>query len=840
MPNNATQLYHKNPDLQIVLDFLDRCAPDGQHLTARYHDAHELEAVKEACAELGNYPANTIPAREPGGAAPVAGNAPHGLTLDREDWLALAGNAMSLLAQALRMRLPAINAALKLVPVKWDALALPDGALAAWGVSAGMVALPARTVFDYFGSRYPISAEQRGKYAIVRDVEHAIAYKENNAPGFLFEKDGIQRFACNADDWQNEVTSARALLNDHLSLMLKIGLQMLEAGASGHLKELHPVLALAAEAPSLVRLQTLLETYEDHVASYGAGQNRFRSKLLQNCLGEFQQWRAKCSPADKEMPAIADSGSPICNTKAWKWIDSGAATVVAPAPEVPLVTTSTTPAADPVIAEGVIIPAGVTVARGAHVRVCAITPESRLKPGTVLHGDVSIASHTRFDGPLTIMHDVRIGRGLTFGPGLILTEGATISSFTVRCTLPRGTRIGGSLRIGESSTVGGDVSFGEENWIGEHVHIGENVRFGPYVSVDNGIAIGANAWIKGHTRLIGNVPENAEVAAHVAGRKTVGQAQAGPAYAISISPFTITKNEAIRERPAAVRQPLALELDREEACQDDRPNTAVQKTRTPDRSPRVTLPGKSHSPMARSPAATSGPGAGPRTPPAVGKAMFIPEGVTDTPPMHPEPPGGMQRKRGGDAMAGRHAKRFCTGLESRYKDAEPGDAPLTTLHRPDNGTQENPHARPRLLNKSAFLPVVSTSTSTSTVTSTAAWLDLQRPMQRPSGAATESTAALASPVRQGVGIEPAERRESAAGLAATRLHAPESPMDRALQRKAWETSFINKENRDVLERGMRQSIRVPTTNANVRPVANAPEPLTRQRSPMAASKGPSL
>jgi hypothetical protein len=64
--------------------------------------------------------------------------------LDREAWLALAEGVMPLLAQAWRRRLPATNAALKLVPAPWDALALPHRALAAWGTAAGMIALAAK------------------------------------------------------------------------------------------------------------------------------------------------------------------------------------------------------------------------------------------------------------------------------------------------------------------------------------------------------------------------------------------------------------------------------------------------------------------------------------------------------------------------------------------------------------------------------------------------------------------------------------------------------------------------------------------------------------------------
>jgi hypothetical protein len=157
MPNSATQLCHKNPDLQIVLDFLGRCAPDGQQVTAHYQDAHELDAVKAACAAWRVHPVDIIPALAMYGGE----QAPTGLMFEREAWLALAKEAISLLAQELRTRLPAINAALKLVPAPWDTLALPDSALAAWGTTAGMIALPGRTVFDYLGSRYPSESVQR-------------------------------------------------------------------------------------------------------------------------------------------------------------------------------------------------------------------------------------------------------------------------------------------------------------------------------------------------------------------------------------------------------------------------------------------------------------------------------------------------------------------------------------------------------------------------------------------------------------------------------------------------------------------------------------------------------
>ena len=75
MPNNATQLYHKNPDLQIVLDFLDRCVPEARQMVAYYEDAHALEAVKAACAESTSIPATIIAVREPGALPPANENA---------------------------------------------------------------------------------------------------------------------------------------------------------------------------------------------------------------------------------------------------------------------------------------------------------------------------------------------------------------------------------------------------------------------------------------------------------------------------------------------------------------------------------------------------------------------------------------------------------------------------------------------------------------------------------------------------------------------------------------------------------------------------------------------
>ena len=824
MPNNTTQLYHKNPNLQVVLDFLVRCTTHDQQMTALYQHAHQLTAVKAACAALNIHPADSVATCSREHESLPADDLQPCLILGREDWLLLAESAMPLLAQELRKRLPAINAALKLVPVPWDALSLPDGALAAWGTAASMIALPGRTVFDYFGSRYPGDARQRGRYSIVRDVNQAAAYRMSNAFGFLLAKEGTQNFACRSDSWRDEAASARAMLDGHLSLMLKIGLQMLEAGATCQLQDLRTVLALAGESPSLVRIQILFETYEEHVASYGAGQNRFRSTMLKNCMDQFQHWQASCGLPDSGEAAAGHRDTPVRSTREWKWVETGvedwapgiscpgpamavpgtppaaSPTTATMSPAMSTTTTKTTPTTpakatgiEPMIAEGVIIPKGVTVARGAHVRVCTISANTSLKPGTILHGDVSIASHTRFDGPLTIMHDVRIGWGLTFSAGLILTEGATISTFAVKRALPRGTRISGSLRIGEGVTVGGNVSFGAENWIGNHVRIGANVRFGPYVQVDDGVSIGANAWIKGHARLIGAVPMNAEVDCQAGGRNTVGEKPAGPPYAIHISAFSITKNETIRERMATPRPPLATGSDAGPEHAADLP-PAAQRAGSPHCLADETSANR-------------------RLPSCQDGAAIRGGSTTVSPPSaHADSSPGIPRKRGGDVLAGRSTKRVCTGLELRYKDAETEYPPAVAERRPDHHPPKKSADLTRRLNKSAFLPVQATSTSgmTSTSTSTStAWLDQQGP----------TSVALPEAAKQ---------------------RAPELPMDRAAQRKAWESLVISKENQSGLERAMRQSIRVPIANACAKPDERMPEPMTRHAGPMAAIKGPNM
>ena len=827
MPNNATQLYHKNPILQIVLDFLERCTPDGQRMTARYENVQEFEPIRTACADADIYPVAEIP--EPGqqGIQPC-------LRIDRADWLKLSESAMPQLVQELRKRLPAINAALKLAPVKWDALALADGELALWGTAAGMIALPARTVFDYFGSRYPADAPQRGKYAVVTNVGRAAVYQENQVPGFLLSKAGSQNFACSGEDWRAEVTSARALVNHHISLMLKVGLQMLEAGASFQLKEMRSVLAMANETPSLARLKTLLEVYEDHVANYGAGQNRFRNKLLESTLGEFQAWQDEIRLAETERANVGHDRSAIGKLRPWKWVDSGVDSQRG-SNDLPDLTTAVVPeaqssasAADPVIEDGVIIPNGVRVARGAHVRVCAISSGTRLKPGTVLHGDVSIASHTRFEGPLTIMHDVRIGWGLTFGPGLILTEGATVSTFTVQSPLPPGTRIAGSLRVGGDSTVSNNVSFGAENWIGSRVRIGENVRFGPYVKVDDGVSIGANAFINGNARLTGNVPANANVVVHSTGAAP-GKQHAGPSYAVHTAAFTMTKGESTHDRPPPKRQPLAARLD---TCTqvDDTPHVGSKKQTVTGR-PADKSPPKKTATVA-SPATASIPDRRPevQTPPVPGTGGNRSEDIA-------KGPAGLQRKRGGETMIGRPAKRLCTGLEARYQEAETGEATDIAAPAPAMNVQDRPFSLARLLNNAPVPLLEFATTGTSTAS---AWLDQQSSLQRAPNTTVKATAPIFSSTRPVGGARPAERRQTVADIAAARPAAHESSPAINAQRKSGEAIGIGRGPLQPQNRETRQSIRVPPVSQPVKDKGPLHMPTARQPGPMAATRGPTL
>jgi acetyltransferase-like isoleucine patch superfamily enzyme len=788
MPNIATQLYHKNPGLQVLLDFLARCEPDGQRLTADYQDAQALDAVKAACANSGIHPMEIIPA-----AGRKEGNAQASLALDLADWLALSITALPLLTQELRLRLPAINAALKFAPLRWHTLALPDSAMSAWGAAAGMVALPRQTVFDYFGSRYPSDAEQRGRYAVLRDVEHAAGYKKDHALGFLINTDDTQNFACNADDWSREVSSARSLLNHHVGLMLKIGLQMLEAGIAGQLKELRSVLLLAGDAPPLVKLQTLLGIYEEHLATYGDDQGRFRSKLLKDCVGHFEQWQTDCKLVMAYRPGTACQLSPTGITRERKWADPGVpSTGTARLPDalpplpalLPLASrTGAVPAAessprrqmgavspigraDRVIADGVTIPQGVTVARGAHVRVCDISVDTRLKPGTVLHGDVSIASHTTFDGPVKIMNDVRIGRGLKLGSGLTLTEGATISTFAVRSALPQGTRIGGNLRIGSGSNVGRNVSFGAENWIGDHVRIGENVQFGSCVLVDSGVSIGANARVEGPARVIGDVPENADIAGHAMESTMPRNEQEGSRCALGIAVFTIAKNETIRDRQPTPRKPLASALNSVGELWEGAPRPALQGFGTPG-------------------TPTGGP-----------------------------------RKRAADPLAGRDAKRIRIDLESRYKDAESRPLPDRSADMPEPGPK---HIGP------GFSPPIKPAVSAVKATATPR-PELQQPLQGPSG-----TVPVMPPIRHRAHSAPTKRHQAPATISAAPVQpapaapqAPEPPVARNAQRDAWQQSVISKEKQHALERAMRTSIRIPTAGAG----SKAPSPLQAGAQPV--------
>lgn len=805
MPNTATQLYHKNPDLQILLDFLGRCESDGQRLTAHYQHGHELDPVKAACAQSHIHPLEIRPAPDTG-----QGKAPFCLALDHADWLVLSGKAVPLLAQELRLRLPAISAALKFAPLHWDALALPDAALSAWGAAAGMVALPRQVVFDYLGSRYPGDAEQRGRYAVISDARHAAGYKKNNALGFLVTTSDAPYFACHADDWSREVSSAASLVNFHLALMLKIGLQMLEAGVTAQLKELSAVLSLAGDARPLVKLQTLLETYQDHIAAYGAGQHGFRDTLLKNCVRSFEAWQTDCKLVIAYQPGAPQYHSPIRDTREIIWAESGAfATATADlsdlpklVPAAPLLASptgvapdpeagpgsragggSTTAQADPVVADGVIIPEGVTVARGAHVRVCDISVDTRLKPGTVFHGDVSIASHTRFDGPLTIMNDVRIGRGLKLGSRLILSEGATISTYAVRSVLPPGTGIAGNLRIGEGAHVGRNVSFGAENWIGERVRIGQNVRFGSWVQVNSDISIGANARIEGPARLIGDVPENAEITGNAVTKTISGSTQDSAVCAISIPVFTIAKNETIRNRQATPRKPLASTQHAGSQAEEEAPRLAAQGLRTP------------------------------------------------------EAPPGAQRKRAPDAIVARDAKRIRTGLEARYRDAESGPVPAGATEVANTGRQAI----------TADLPSSGKPASTPAKITATARPELQKPVQRPPGAGSRPTAPVVPPVRYRAEGAMNERQQTAAGNSASLRQpapatpkAPEPPVERNAQRKAWQKTVISSENQRALERAMRTSIRIPSASAGSKTADPFPAAEPPVLQPLYNSKGPML
>ena len=55
------------------------------------------------------------------------------------------------------------------------------------------------------------------------------------------------------------------------------------------------------------KLQTLLETIDEHVAMVGADQHGSRERPLKNCLDRFDQWRTECWLATANAPGAASA-----------------------------------------------------------------------------------------------------------------------------------------------------------------------------------------------------------------------------------------------------------------------------------------------------------------------------------------------------------------------------------------------------------------------------------------------------------------------------------------------------------------------------------------------------
>ena len=285
MPYIAPRSYHEFPDLHVVLDFLGGCEREGQQMVARYPDSPALHAAETACRQLGIQP---LPDRS------VAGNRDQGrrLCISSSDWRALSKNVLPMLAGQLRLLFKAVDDATALEPLQWDALPLPDRALAAWGTAAGMVALRLQPALSYLACRYPVYAPQRRKLRPIGDAGHASSYRTRHALGFqVAVEDGTQYLACHGDDWRNELALSTALLKHHLTLVMRIGLQLVAAGDTDPLPDMCWTIAQAGKTPVAEKLHALLQTYQEYAAANAPGPDPRRTELLRQCLAGYIQWQ---------------------------------------------------------------------------------------------------------------------------------------------------------------------------------------------------------------------------------------------------------------------------------------------------------------------------------------------------------------------------------------------------------------------------------------------------------------------------------------------------------------------------------------------------------------------
>lgn len=291
MPYVAPLHYHDVPELPALLDFFCKCQPSGQQMAARYGDARKRDLAVALFRRLELHPLHAAPA-EPWGGASLAEPPLLSLRLSCPDWNALASSVVSMLAGELRLLFRAADEAARIVPLRWDALPLADQAFAAWGTAAGMVALPLQTASSYLESRYPAKAPERRELITAGDADAAKICRDRHALGFLVAtQDGTRYLACHDDDWRKEVASSTYQLGHHLSLLMRTGLQMAQAGNPIALPDMFWALACANSTPWLEHFHSSLLLFHQFIQIMSPADHHFASRALHLCMVSYKLWQ---------------------------------------------------------------------------------------------------------------------------------------------------------------------------------------------------------------------------------------------------------------------------------------------------------------------------------------------------------------------------------------------------------------------------------------------------------------------------------------------------------------------------------------------------------------------
>ena len=291
MPHVPVQSYDDFPNRRVVLGFLGRCVPDGQWMSAIYQDASDLHDAEAACRSMDIHPLaqyfDAVSMDEP-----RAGR----LCMSLSDWNVLAKAVQLMLAGHLRLLFQAVQESTRIVPLPWHALSLSDSAFAEWGKAAGMVALPLQSASAYLECQYPAQSARRQPLEHISGPGHAQSYKTRHVLGFLVTvADGTHYLACHGDDWRDEVASSAQQLDLILTIMMRVGLQMISTGNTEPLPDMCWALERAGTMPALRKLHTLLQAYRTHMQTTSLGPDPHADKtganLLRQCMLAYICWQ---------------------------------------------------------------------------------------------------------------------------------------------------------------------------------------------------------------------------------------------------------------------------------------------------------------------------------------------------------------------------------------------------------------------------------------------------------------------------------------------------------------------------------------------------------------------